>query len=40
VELHERIRDFCDGNGLITDFDSLLKRYPEHRAVQSALFSE
>jgi len=25
---------------LITDFDSLLKRYPEHRAVQSALFSE
>jgi len=25
---------------LITDFDSLLERYPEHRAVQSALFSE
>jgi len=40
VELHERIRDFCDDNGLITDFDSLLERYPEHRAVQSALFSE
>jgi DNA repair photolyase len=38
--LDEKIRAFCEQTGLITDFDTLLKRYPEHQPVQGTLFSE